>query len=517
MSDIAERRRAYLERLLAEADEGALSKRAVGLWPVNHARLVLGRDLEAANRYFETVEYDPAPRLWKDGQWDTRDWDFLGIAVLRTLLDFRGSDRLTDAAKDNLAGMIVNWRQPRPKVNRNNDRVAVWPEIHTENHDLMCLTIGCFRELLAGRGVAAHVGHLCRSLAWRFERDWWEWHSPVYQAHYLNPLLVLARHAPSAVLRQGAAHLIQIQLAERALLSVGGYLGGPFRRGYAAQIADDRNDLYLPVMWLAFGLAEPANLAEGVPFASHDLQPHPVVAALADEAARRPVLHYRGTRHHGVYCLRRMICYYNTPHVSMGSIRASAYGFQSRFCNVLFPAEASKSLRTYLPDPDHRSPWDEFNSRGELAQHAGWMVSRGELIAEGGATPERAGDWNLYVVGRGLCAHAELPGGWNVFQVGDLDRWGEGASFVGALHMPRLNESHITGRTVDGDEVAVGIADMTLRVNGELAEWTGMLHDADELRSEYGSGRVVLSSPGGTLTLSSEGLLEQARSAGLGE
>jgi hypothetical protein len=515
MSDVADRRLACLERLLAEADEEKLARRATGLWPVNHARLVLGRDLDAANRYFETVEYDTTPRLWKDGKRDTRDWDFLGIAVLRTLLDFRTSDRLTDAAKENLTGMIVNWQQPRVKSNRNNDRVAVWPEVHTENHDLMCLTIGCFRELLAGRDAAGHVGHLCRSLAWRFERGWWEWHSPVYQVHYLNPLLVLARHAPSPVLRQGAADLIQLQLAERALLSVGGYLGGPFRRGYAKQIADDRNDFYLPVMWMAFGLGDGGSGTEGAAFASHDVEPHPVVAALAEEAARRPALHYRGTRHHGVQCLRRMICYYNTPHVSMGSIRASAYGFQSRFCNVLFPAEPGKSLRTYLRDPEHWSPWDEFNSRGELAQHAGWMVSRGELIAEGGLTAERVGHWDLYAAGRGLCAHAELSGGWHVFQVGDLDRWGDAASFAGALHMPRHTGSHITGRTADGDEAAVSLADMALHVNGRASDWLDMLHDSPELRSAYGRGRVTVNSAAGALRLSCEGLVEQARAAGV--
>ncbi len=510
MSEIAGRRRWYLERVLAETDEDALDPYKRPRWALNHARVVLGRDLDRANAYFETIRMDPRPVLWKNGRVDTADWDFLGTLLLKTLLDFRGTDRLGPEAAAHLESLIVGWEQPRPGTNRDNDRVARWPAIHTENHDAMCLVIGLFREVLAGRDASAIERELARYLAWRFQRGWVEWHSPCYQAHWLNPALVLARHAPSERLREGAARLISLQLAERALLSVGGYLGGPYYRGYDRHIGDARGDEYLPVTWMSFGLGDvPRDLDAGTAFAADTFEPHPVVAALAHEAARRPLLDYRGTRCAGFAEGLRPIVYYNTPHVSMGSMQACGYSFQTRFFNVLFPADPSKTLRTYLHDDVEHSPWDKRNERGEVAQHAGWLVSRGSLVAEGGLDAESAGGWDLYRVGRGLCAHRELPGDWHVFQVGDLDQWSDAHAFLAALSEPRIEDGEVCGRTTGGEDVAVSTADLSVSIDGRPREdWTDRMHHCPAMRSAYGSGRIEITSSAGELVLEAGDLAE---------
>jgi len=371
----------------------------------------------------------------------------------------------------------------------------------------MCLTIGLFREHLSGRDTAEHVRQLSQSLAWRVRCGWVEWNSPCYQAFYLNPLLILARHAPSEGLRRLAENLVNLQLAERALLSVNGYLGGPFYRGYEQHIVDDRRDSFLPIVWICFGLSgAAAHDGLDAAFAADAFEPHPVVSALAADAPSRAVLYYRGTRTQGHFPPtghdgKHMICYFNTPHVSMGSMRSCGYSFQTRFFNVLFAAEPSKHLRTHLRDAVVHTPWDERNERGEVAQHRNWLVARGKLVAEGGLTPMNAGGWDVYQVGKGLCAHRELPDGWHVFQAGDLDMHAGARAFIAALREPRKLDGRIEGLTTEGRLVSVSLADMSLAVDGELQDWTGMLHDCPFMRSVYGSGRVDIASSAGTLAV----------------
>jgi hypothetical protein len=177
------------------------------LWALNHARLLLSRDLDQANRYLASLVL-------------TQDSDICFIRFLKTLLDFRDSRRLSDAAKAHLTGILTSWPQ------NDLSSVARWPAIHTENHDLMHLTIGLFARQHRGEDLSGHLRETDQSLTWRFQRGWVEWNSPCYQYHYLNPLIVLADHAPSDALRRKAEDLVNVMLAERALLGVNGYLGG---------------------------------------------------------------------------------------------------------------------------------------------------------------------------------------------------------------------------------------------------------------------------------------------------
>ncbi len=458
--------------------------------------------VERANGYFETVELDPRPYVWPDGSVEGVDWDFMGVDLLRTLLDFSASDRLSEAAKARLKAMFTGWvrnayRNPRQKHFKDNDRAARYPVIFTENHDLMCLTIGYFGELLAGRDASGHEAHLAQSLSWRFRRGWTEWHSPCYQSAYLNPLLILADHAPNAVLRQGARDLINVQLAERAALSVRGYLGGPYCRGYDRQLANDRNDSYLPVMWMAFGLPdrEDGLSQAGVHFASSGFVPHPAVRALAGLPAQTPSAWHRGTRDCStqVELPRRTICYYNTPHVSMGSMQAFGRAHQPRFFNVMFAAAPSKSVRTYLRDSGEPSPWYPRHERGEVVQHRNWLMARGSMVEEGGLTAEAAGAFRLYRVGRGLCAHVALAPDLHVFQVGDTDLHRDPAAFVASLSVPTIEGRVVRARTSAGDALAVNVADMSIEVNGRPGhDWSDRLHAGEWLFADWDGGRIAV-------------------------
>ena len=509
MEEIAIRRRQYLERVLEEFNESSMSEYDSRLWAINHSRLILGQDVDRANRYFETVALDPRPVEWKDGKIDTADWDFMGVKLLKTLLDFDHSSLLSKQAKNHLKSIFTKWKQPRHTANKDNYLVSRWPFIHTENHDIMCLTIGLFGELFAGRDVSEHIKQLSQSLAWRFERGWVEWNSPCYQIHYLNPLLILSRHAPSSSLRKGASDLINLQMAERALLSVNGFLGGPFSRGYDRHIEDDRYDSYLPVMWIAFGLGDSRlTLEEGVQFAADSFEPDPIIYTLSAEAATRPVLHYKGSRPTVDQDSRGLIYYHNTPHVSMGSWKAFGYDRQARFFNVMFAADPSKSLRTYMRDLEFHSVWDQRNERGELVQHKNWLISRGTLVEEGGIRAKKVNKCDLYRIGKGLCAHFELADNLHVFQVSDLATYSNERTFLAALSMPKKVGDRVRGKTTEGKQISVELADMSLSVNGNSSEdWGDMLHDCLPMYSRYGSGQIEIRTDQGALILDNRALL----------
>ena len=537
--DASERKAEYLDWVAATFGRMSLTPLDGRAWSLNQARLMLGREASAANRYFETVPM-------------TTDTDFMGIRLLKTLLDFGDSGRLAEGAAGRLRSIFIDWEMD-PIT-----RVARWKPFHTENHDIMMLTIGMFAEQFRGNAVDEHVRQLCRFLAWRFERGWIEWNSPRYQLHFVNPLLVLVDHAPVPHLRRGAAALLNLMLAERALLSVGGYLGGPFMRGWdrhvvphddgsplqrgpSAYFDNNRYDAFLPTVWLAFGLGEPRfefgldpdlepagdgygsardarlNQDEGMFFATSRAEVHPRIAALAAEAATRPSLIYRGTRTSrwvddpgwGDAPDVNPIYYYNTPHISMGSIQCLGWSIQTRYNNVMFAADPSKNLRIELIRPEIERDPRRHEVFGELAQHENWLLGRGVVVEDGGIRADRCGSWNLYRVGKGLAAHVEMDGGYHVVQVSDLDRFDDEQAFLAALKMPVRDGFEVRGETIGGDPLCVDLRTMSLAVNGRQREgWSDMLHDSSPMRSVFGSGVVEISTAEGGLTLDHGALMD---------
>lgn len=528
----SERKAEYMDWIVSTFGQMSLSSLDGRSWSLNQARLMLGRDEAVANRYFESVQM-------------TADADFMGIRLLKTLLDFGDSGRLADGAIGRLRSIFVDWEM-EPIT-----RVARWKPFHTENHDLMMLTIGMFAEQFRGNDVDEHVRQLCRFLAWRFERGWIEWNSPRYQLHFVNPLLVLVDHAPAPHLRRGAADLMNLMLAERALLSVGGYLGGPFMRGWdrhavphidgsplqrgpSAYFDNNRYDAFLPTVWLAFGLGEPRfelgqdpdlepagegygsardarlNQDEGMFFATSPAEVHPRIAALAAEVATRPCLIYRGMRpsrwvddpawentpdFNPIY-------YYNSPHISMGSLQYMGWSISTRYSNVMFAADPSKNLRIEFIQKGIERGRMRYEVHGELVQHENWLLGRGVLVEDGGIRADRRAPWNLYRVGKGLAAHVELDGGYHVVQVSDLDRFDDEQAFLSALQVPVRDGFEVRGETIAGDQLCVDVRTMSLTINGRPREgWLDMLHDSPPMRSVFGSGVVEISTAAGGLTL----------------
>jgi len=533
--ELALRRAEYLNWIVNQfgAMEARMEPTDGRLWALQHARLVQGKELDKANLYFESISLPGG------------DIDIFFIRFLKTLLDFADSPRLTTVAKARLIGILKSW------PSRPEGKSAQWPAIHTENHDLTFLTIELFARKFRGQDVSSICAEIKKHLAWRVERGWVEWNSPCYQFHYSNPLIVLADHAPTPDLRQAAQDVFNLMLAERALLGINGYLGGPkFRCRTAdahhsltarkvAYLEDNRYDGFLPTVWLAFGLGEPrfdfdkarvpgllpATTAyasgneprlkqdEGMFFATSALEPHPVVVALAREVRSRKVLIYEGQRYLGwpddpLWATQKWIparlCYYNTPHVSMGSVHSDGWICQTRYNNITFAADPSQNLRVEIILPGVPPHKRRYEARGRVVQHKNWLLAQGTLFEDGGIRATRYGDWNIYRVGKGLCAHAALPESYHLLQVSDLDTYATVEAFVSALTMPRFENGWVIGTTTDGDHIAVNVNDMSIIINDITRPHPPrMLHDCDLMHSEYGSGRVTITTSEGTVTFDS--------------
>ena len=525
--DISTRRTEYLHWIVEhfgklERDMKPLDGRA---WSLNQARLFLNRDTDKASRYFETV------RL-------TKDADFMGIRLLKTWLDFGETDLLSKRAREHLRGIIRDWPMDRKG---GISRAAYWPPGFTENHDLMHLTIGLFSEHLRSQPIESQLNELKRFLSWRFERGFYEWGSHRYQMHYTNPLIVLAIHASDPDIRRGAADQLSIILAERALMSVGGYLGGPGMRSYDRNrgcdyLDNNRYDSFLPTVWLALGVGEPRfdfsrsgglepagdgygntrdprlNQDEAMFLATTRLTPDPIVKDLLEEVSTRPELVYSGRRASAGHPFqnaqphnprsRQAVVYYNTPHVSLGSLQflpeagkmSVSFNSRPRFFSVMFPENPEHVLRTRLCDANLEAGAKSYDYTADrVVQHRDWLIAAGELSASHGLTSRKLESWDLFRVGRGLCAHMELPGDWHVFHVADLDKFRDEQSFISALQTPTIRDGHAHGASLNGDRIRVNLKTMAIHINGvERPSLVGMLHDSPLMTSEFGSGRITI-------------------------
>ncbi len=516
-------------------------------WSLNQARLFLDKETHKANEYFTTIEL-------------TADPDFMGIRLLKTFLDFGGSksapQRLSVEARDHLQEILRHWPMDRKHA---ISRRAYWPPAFTENHDLMHLTIGLFSEELRGHDVQHHLDELKKSLAWRFERGYYEWGSHRYQLHYSNPLQILAVYAPDPDVRRGAEDLFNLMLAERALMSVGGYLGGPGMRSYDRNrgcdyLDNNRYDSFLPTVWLALGVGEPRfdfahsdglepagdgygngrdprlNQDEAMFLATNQIVPHPVLHELVDEVAAQKELIYTGRRSSAGHPFQngppddprshQVLYYYNTPHISMGSLQylpragkmSVSYNSRPRFFSVLFPASPAQVLRTRLSEADLKAGPKSFNYTADrVVQHRNWLIAAGQLSASHGLTSRKIGNWDLFQVENGLCAHVEIAEGWRVFQVSDLAHYRDAESFIAALTIPAVDGNTVHATATNGDEIMVDLTSMAISINGALRQPpVDMLHDSPFMKSEHGSGMITITTKSGTVSFDNASLQRKA-------
>jgi len=95
----------------------------------------------------------------------------------------------------------------------------------------------------------------------------------------------------------------------------------------------------------------------------------------------------------------------------------------------------------------------------------------------------------------------EFPDAYHVLQVSDLDTFADEKSFVAALSVPERKDDRVDAVTMDGDRIAVNLADMSISVNDSPRQHPPtMLHDSKCVTSEYGSGEITITTSAGSVT-----------------
>lgn len=484
-----------------------------------YLRLHAGNDVAWANRLLAGFELDPEPRDWGDGELDTADWNFTGIKLLRLYLDFKDDDVLQPEAHDRLLSLLRTFPQPRVRHNRDNDRRAVWPGIHTENHDLILLTIGYFRAQLRGDDPADHEQHLARSLSWRMRFGWIEANSPTYQTRYVEPLGILIDHAPNPAIREGAEALLNHLIAERAIFSVQGYLAGPQARSRSGPGRPSRDSL-LPLLHIWMDAPLPADhvtnpYREAYWLARSSFTPAPAVRALrqarADPAAepRR----YRGMRSRRGGELTEFR-YFLSPHVAVGSMDWLGHTSKHRYHNMTLAHPRGEPVALWFYHAAVKGPSDPRFGVNDSVQWGEALLARGDVRFTDGADESRVSGWWVLHTPWAAVAITELPDDRKFAVALDLRREDIAlAEAVASLAVPRL--------TADGDVTWTDRNGRSIRFDlgrGRVAHqvWVdeqhevrlgGMLHDAPELSSWYGTGIIDVTPPDGpSLRLTTEAL-----------
>jgi hypothetical protein len=158
------------------------------------------------------------------------------------------------------------------------------------------------------------------------------------------------------------------------------------------------------------------------------------------------------------------------------------------------------SISADTTTPDKR----RHEARGRVAQHESWLLGQGTLFEDGGAEAERVGKWNVYQVGKGLCAHLALGDDYHVLQVSDLDTFASREEFVAALKLPARTSERVDAETMSGDRVTVDLTNMSIAINGDpRAHPPKMLHDSGPMKSVYGSGKITITTQSGAVTFDS--------------
>jgi hypothetical protein len=143
-------------------------------------------------------------------------------------------------------------------------------------------------------------------------------------------------------------------------------------------------------------------------------------------------------------------------------------------------------------------------ARGRVVQHENWLLGQGILFEDGGAKADRVGKWNVYQVGKGLCAHIALGDNYHVLQVSDLDTFPSREEFVAALTIPERSGEQLNAVTMSGDRVSVELTNMSIAINGKpRAHPPKMLHGSGPMKSVYGSGKITITTQSGSVTFDS--------------
>ena len=216
------------------------------------ARMWLNYRVNEANAWFEQVtdkhgtdrygKISPKkfPHPYKEPDGASHDWDFVTTYIIRAYFQFRDSPLLSTKARDNMRSVLA-FRAGTPEV------------AYSENHNVMIVSAGYFGNVITGGDNTENERWLADFLDDKLKYHYWEMNSPEYMGSEYRVLWNLYDFSPSSTLKRKAKAVLDMLLAEHAVIHVAGIRGGPFYRYYGNRIIDQSHDYIYAMSHVYFG------------------------------------------------------------------------------------------------------------------------------------------------------------------------------------------------------------------------------------------------------------------------
>ena len=226
-------------------------------WAGAHAALLLKRNAEEtdkANLFFAHAPID----------WDC-DPDMRVCELLHSYYAFKDDPQFTAPAKQRILQILETKEPPRRLY------PSVWDFHATENHAMMGhVWLLLYSQIKGDEDEVAAVGkHIAERIREHARRGWHEFYSPCYVEKEMGCMVLLREWADNPELRRLGDLMLDLLLAEHAVLNIDGVMGGPCRRAYGYEpIGSDgemnhnsqrdrmRSGIY-SAAYIAFGDAQP--------------------------------------------------------------------------------------------------------------------------------------------------------------------------------------------------------------------------------------------------------------------
>lgn len=264
-------------------------------WAGAHAALLLKRspeEIEEANRFFARAPVD----------WEC-DPDMRICELLHSYYAFKDDPSFTKEAREHLLSVFRLKEAPR----RLNP--TVWRFGATENHRMMGHVWRLLVSQIGGdKAETDAVGaHIADCITEHARKGWQEYLSPCYAEKEVGCMVLLRDWAADARLRKLADLMLDLLLAEQAVLNLDGMTGGPCLRAYGLELIPEdgevnhnnrrdrmRSGLY-STAYIAFGDAKPHfyGVLGSMCLASSGYIPPEIITRLATDREARGCYEYK--------------------------------------------------------------------------------------------------------------------------------------------------------------------------------------------------------------------------------
>ncbi|MFH1473915.1 MAG: putative glycoside hydrolase [Candidatus Aenigmatarchaeota archaeon] len=461
------------------------------------ARLYLNHRVSEANDWLDqttdaqgTEKYGaisnkkyPHPYMESNGA--SHDWDFVNTFIIRAYFQFRGTGKLTSAAENNMRNVLSN-RAGTPSYEDPNFG-------YSENHEAMIVSAGYFGNMITGGSNSQNEAWLIDFLDDKLEHHYYEMNSPTYMGAEFRVLWNLYDFAASSTIRNKAKAVLDMLLAEHAMINIDGMRGGPFYRYYGVHVVDQSTDYAYRISQVYFDTSADYGGTRFINifawFSSYEVPQ--IIKDIANGNKQPFVLK---SRRYSVPTY-----YYVTPHAVLAtgqgdfpdSFFDSDYaqdstGGRAHIWDILFDTSPRKVI--FSGDEFKQYFYDE----ADAVQYKNVLItSRSETINYVGVTKVTESNWNFVQEGRTFVAvRNPLSNGRIIVEMRDADDYGR--TFSEFKADIKDNSVSVSGDRVTYTNTFGETITSPTRYTIDGDSFSYKLFDSPYLVSNWGSGVITV-------------------------